>query len=442
MAPMPTHPPLSADEFAACMARLGPFEARPAVAVAVSGGADSLALALLAAEWAGGRGGEAVALTVDHRLRPDSGDEAARVAAWLQGRGIRHHILRWDGPKPDSDLQAAARTARYRLLGEWCARHGLLHLLLAHHRGDQAETVLLRLGRGSGVEGLAAMTMVQGTAWGRLLRPLLDTPGERLAATLSSRGQAWVEDPSNRNAAFARVRLRQLAPVLAAEGITVERLAATARRMGRARAALERSVAELAARTVMFHPAGFARVGAKAFAAAPDEVGLRLLARLVLAVGGGEYTPRLERLERLYREVRGGLPAARTLAGCRVVPQGAGLLVCREPAKVAAPVALVPGALLCWDGRFRVEVAADAPTGLMLGALGPRGWSRVVAAMKPHRPPPLPAAIRPTLPVLFGEDGISAVPYVGYNVDTVRATLRSMVLAPALPLTVAGHCLV
>ncbi|TAN55437.1 MAG: tRNA lysidine(34) synthetase TilS, partial [Magnetospirillum sp.] len=281
--------PLSADDFAGLMARLGPFESRPRLAVAVSGGGDSLALVLLAAEWAGAQGGEVVAVTVDHRLRPASGEEAARVGHWLGAHGIGHRTLTWDGMKPAADLQAAARRARYELLGAFCRSAGILHLLLAHHREDQAETLLLRLGRGSGVDGLAAMAMDRPTRWGRLLRPLLDTPRQRLRATLSVRGQPWIEDPSNSSAVFARVRLRQLAPALAAEGLGADRLAATARRLARVRDALEQAVAEAACRSVVLHPAGFARCDAAVLARLPDEIGLRLLARLVSVMGGGEY---------------------------------------------------------------------------------------------------------------------------------------------------------
>jgi len=159
-ASVPGAAPLDASGFARLMASLGPFESAPRIAVAVSGGADSLALALLAADWAAAQGGKAVALTVDHGLRPEAAAEARQVRRWLADCGISHFILAWRGPRSGADVQAAARAARYRLMGEWCARRGILHLLLAHHRDDQAETVLLRLARGSGLEGLAAMAPV------------------------------------------------------------------------------------------------------------------------------------------------------------------------------------------------------------------------------------------------------------------------------------------
>lgn len=435
--------PLTAADFAALMAPLGPFEARPVVAVAVSGGADSLCLALLAQDWASGLGGRAVALTVDHGLRPDSSAEAARVGAWLAGRGMEHHILRWDGAKPAADIQAEARKARYRLLEDWCAARGVLHLLLAHHQDDQAETLLLRLARGSGVDGLAAMAAVAETFSLRQLRPLLAVPRARLAATLAARGQDWVEDPSNRNPAFSRARLRALMPALAAEGMGAERLAATARRMARARAALEDDVAAAAARWVAPHPAGHAVVDPTVFRLVAEEVGLRLLVRLVQAVGGGAYPPREDRVVALYGRLRGGLEGGATLGGCRLAPVLGGVLVCREAARMAPPLALVPGQPALWDGRFRLKLAACAPAGLMVGALGPTGWNRVAALMRPRRLPPLPALVRATLPAIYDQLGLCAVPHLGYNrVSTAELGPRWLVAAPAVCLTAGGRRLV
>lgn len=439
-----TATPLSAAEFASLMAPLGPFEPAPLLAVGVSGGADSLALALLADAWARKRGGRAVALTVDHGLRPGSAAEAGAVAAWMSARGITHHVLAWTGRKPAADLQAAAREARHRLLEEWCRSAGCLHLLLAHHRDDQSETVLLRLGRGSGVDGLAAMPPLREGGFVRLLRPLLAVPPARLRATLLQAGQEWVEDPSNRDPRFSRARLRARAGDLAAEGLTPARLAATARRMARARDALDRAVAQAAAAMVRLDPAGWALAAPTAFGDLPEEVGLRLLSRLLLAVGGGSYPSRLDRLEALHAVLRSpGTGAARTLSGCRVVPVPGGLLFCREPARVAAAVALEPGRELVWDGRFRLLVADDAPPGLRLGALGASGWTAVRRAMGRAGPPAVPAPARPTLPAILDQDGVSAVPHLGYNRETAAGrALRWIVAAPANPLTVAGRCLV
>ncbi|MBY0430001.1 MAG: tRNA lysidine(34) synthetase TilS, partial [Rhodospirillales bacterium] len=320
--------PLEAGEFAGLMPACEPF---PKLAVAVSGGADSMALALLAAEWTAERGGGVTALTVDHGLRPESAAEAAQVGLWLAARGISHAVLRWEGDKPASGVQEAARKARYGLLLDWCRRHGVLHCLLAHHRDDQAETLLLRLSRGSGLDGLAAMAVVSETETARLLRPLLGVPPQRLRATLRARGQDWIEDPGNRNPAFARVRLRGLLPELEPEG-----LAESAAALRQTRCHLETECAALLARHVEPSVLGFAWVAPEIFSA-PRELARRALGRLLACYGGAAYAPRRERLDRLLEELRHGLDGARTLGGCMVAPRRGRLLVCREDRNLAPP---------------------------------------------------------------------------------------------------------
>ena len=158
---MSTTKPLTLAEFSAALAWIGHWEHEPFLAVAVSGGADSLALTLLADRWARERGGQICALTVDHRLRPESGEEIRRLQGWLSARAIRHEILAWSGDKPVTGIQEAARAARYALLDDWCRAHGCLHLLTAHHREDQADTYLLRRRAGSGANGLAGMSAIR-----------------------------------------------------------------------------------------------------------------------------------------------------------------------------------------------------------------------------------------------------------------------------------------
>src|SRR5947207_5334954 len=200
--------PLTLGELSAALAAIGGFEARPFITVAVSGGPDSLALAILADRWAREHGGQLVALTIDHRLRPESAEEAQIVGGWLAARGIAHHVLVWADPKPATGVQEAARAARYRLLAGWCREQGCLHLLTAHHREDQAETYLIRRRAGSGVDGLAGMSAVREVAGVRLVRPLLAVPKARLVALLAAERQPFLSDPSNRNPAFERARLR------------------------------------------------------------------------------------------------------------------------------------------------------------------------------------------------------------------------------------------
>jgi tRNA(Ile)-lysidine synthase len=429
--------PLSANEFAALMARFTPFEPSPHLAVAVSGGADSMALTLLADEWGRANGGAITALTVDHRLRAESAAEAVQVGAWLARRGIAHSILTCPSePGGTGGIQAAARAARYALLEEWCRANGVLHLLLAHHRDDQAETLLLRLARGSGLEGLAAMAGVVERADCRLLRPLLGMPHARLVATLAAIFQPWIEDPSNHDRAYARVRLRESATALAESGLSPARLAAAAARLGKARSTLETEVATLLAAAVELHPAGFARLDQTRLTAAPSAVGRRGLAAVLGAVGGAPFAPRSGRLDRLYDKLCQGLTGGRTLGGCRLVPRRGGVLVCREPAATAPSVAAVPGNIVYWDGRFRLRLAAEAPRGLSLGALGAAAVDAVGA---------VPAAVRPSLAALSDQKAVVAVPALGYLRGDFEGSwlgASSLSFRPTRPLTRASFTVV
>ena len=406
--------PLDRDEFDTKLGPLGPFEPAPLFAAGVSGGADSLALALLLSEWAKRRGGTCVCLVVDHGLRVESRREARWTADQLTLRGISAHVLTWRGQKPAANRQAAARAARYRLMADWCRRRGVLHLALAHHRDDQAETFVLRLARGSGLEGLAAMAPISPLAELCVLRPLLEVPKSRLVATLCAREQSWLDDPSNRDRAFSRVRWRRLMPSLAAEGLSGQRLAATATHLARARASLEQAVADLTARCLTLHPAGFAWLDLPALVAAQSELALRALARLLTCLGGADYAPRWQRLERLYGRMLAGDFRGATLAGCRLRADRDGrLLVVREPAKIPA-VPVVPGERLLWDGRFRLQVPRSAgPEPLTLAALGRDGWQQVKNSRPGAEFRAIPVLARPTLPALWSAGEPIWVPHLG-----------------------------
>jgi tRNA(Ile)-lysidine synthase len=410
----PEAEPLTAAEFERLMQSVGPFEGEPRVAVAVSGGGDSMALALLAAAWSKGRGGEIVALTVDHGLRPEAAAEARRVARWLKPHGIAHRILRWRPPAAlVSGVQAAARDARYRLLTDWCRRRGILHLALAHQQEDQAETFLLRLDRGSGLDGLAAMAPVAERDGVRLIRPLLPVPRARLRATLQDMRQPWIDDPSNENPAHARIRMRRLLPVLAADRVDAARLAETAAHLGRARAAFDDRVAALLARAAALFPAGYLRLDPASLRDAPADVSLRALARCLVTVGGGGYGPRRERLERLHAAIRAGrLGGGATLAGCRVLPRRGALLICREPALVVEEVPLAPGGSVLWDGRFEIRLSKGSGSRLVVRRLGTIGWATLAAAHPELRRSPIPPAVRPSLPALWAADKVVAVPHL------------------------------
>ena len=336
-------------EFQAAMARCLAQGAPWPGAVAVSGGGDSKALMLLLADWARSAARSApVILTVDHGLAPNSARTAAAVVASARHHGLEAHRLAWKGAKPDADIEAAARVARYRLMGEWCEAHGVKGLYVAHTLEDQAETFLLRLARGSGLDGLAAMRTrspfpLQGFDRLCVVRPLLDIQRDHLRAWLAARHEDWSEDPMNGDPRFARVRIREALPALAALGLSPQRLAAAAQHLSRARDALEDATGELLEAACRFETDRVLVDGAR-LAAAPPEVGLRALAHVLSRVSGEAYRPRFERLERLYRAIREGeLKSARTLHGCRIgrAPRIASifgpftLIVVREPGRRA-----------------------------------------------------------------------------------------------------------
>ncbi len=443
---------LSRDDFGRLMEGLGPFEPNPTLAVGVSGGADSLALTLLLSDWLAERGGSLLALTVDHGLRSGSAREAAEVGTLMRRLGIAQETLRWRGEKPAASRQAAAREARYALMTRACEKRGILHLALAHHQEDQAETFLLRLGRGSGLDGLAAMAPLAETAGLRLLRPLLTVPKAKLEQSLRQRHITWAEDPSNEDGAYARVRLRRLLPDLAREGLTAGRVGTASRHLGRARAALETDVAALLARAARPHPAGFVSLSPAILAAAPGEVSLRALARCLMIVGGGAYTPRLDRLERLHGQLDAGLQRGVTLGGCRILAQGEAWLIVREAGRCAEE-SLAPGESLLWDGRFELSLgrrrgaAVGSKSGkLTVGPLGSAGWRQLAAALSPSKSQAaglVPQAARAALPALSDRKGLVAVPLLGYfRGGTAAKRLIRCRFAPTNGLTGAAFTVV
>jgi tRNA(Ile)-lysidine synthase len=290
----------------------------------VSGGGDSIALMHLLRNWAKReRRDPPVVLTVDHGLQPSSALNARKVLRWARDFGLKAHLLTWDGPKPRSDLEAKARQARYQAMGEWCRKHGVATLYVGHTRDDQAETFLLRLARGSGLDGLAAMRAVSlypvpGFEELRVVRPLIDFERDTLRALLSERGQEWIEDPMNFDPRFSRVRIREAMETLKSAGLTAARVASAASHLGRAREALDDVTAAVIRRAC--RPDGDAvLVETAALSSAPREVGLRALARVLMGVSGQGYRPRFERLEHLFDLiVSGELGSGRTLHGCRI----------------------------------------------------------------------------------------------------------------------------
>ena len=398
-----TRPPPDGDEFAARMAPLGPFEPRPRLAVAVSGGADSLALALLAAGWAQARGGAVLGLIVDHGLRAAAAREAADAAICLETQGIPARILRLAQLAPGAGLAARARAARYAALAGACRDAGIVHLLLGHHAADQAETVLLRALSASGPAGMAGMAALSESGGLRLLRPLLGLAPARLRALLVSRGLDWAEDPSNADPRATRARLRHQRADRAGDGPATLALCAAARSAAGARAASEAEIASVLAARAELRPEGFALLD-------PAPLPPAALGALLRAIAGAAQMPARAGLATLA-----AAPRPATLGGARLMQAGrlcpGRLLVLREAARMEPPVPAGPGAV--WDGRFRLTCATDPgrepPAGTRLGPLG------AAAAARLRGRSDLPAAVLATLPALWRDGALLAVPAIGYD---------------------------
>lgn len=432
-----------AQRFADAMGQLLGPDFPSDIGLAVSGGGDSMAMLYLAHNWTRDYGVRLWVVTVDHGLRPESASEADLVASECALLGWPHATLRWhrDGT---GNVQDAARRARLSLIDRWRGR--VRHVLFAHTLDDQAETVLMRLARGSGVDGLAAMRTrrevfphavgipaldradVDGTLPPRdnertgfwVLRPCLDMHRDDLrhyARTLKGR---WVDDPSNEDRGYDRVRIRHLLRSLREEGITTTALADTAQRLGRARDGLQARLVEAARKLCSSAPLGQVRIDRDGFAALDDETRLRLLTAALCYAASSEYRPRAASSEALLAKLLSG--GGGTLHGAEVLVEKAHLRVCREAAAVRDAVSH-PGAL--WDGQWMLEGrGADLPEGSQVRALTEHGWRQVTEngqAQVPHR-----AALG--LPALWQDDRVIACPAVGFATDI---TARRYVLGRA-----------
>lgn len=425
---------LSITEFSDLMRAAGPFPGDIAVAVAVSGGADSMTLLSLAHDWAAETGATLTALTVDHGLRPEAGAEAAQVAAWCAAHGIAHETLVWTGDKPGKGLQAAARAARYALLHEWCHARLYTEMLVAHSENDQAETFLMRMSRGSGIDGLAAMPLVSDRNGVRLIRPLLTVSRARIEATAAARSLATVSDPSNRDRRYARVRMRDKLKLLETHGVSAAAIAGTARVFGNMRAARERAIATLAGDIAVLHPQGYASIARAGLTAAepksnPEsgsesaaELTRGLIAAILMSVGGLDYPPRRERLARLMAAILQNVDfRPRTLGNCVISSRGEDLFIRREHRTIRHVIPVEPGRRVIWNGRFALEFAAISAieaARYRICALGEDGWRHIVS-LSDRRDlagfREIPGPVRYALPAVWHDEKVVEVPHLRYQ---------------------------
>lgn len=400
---------------------LGPFSPTPHLAVAVSGGADSMACALLADQWARARGGSITALTVDHGLRPESQAEAHRVAQWMRARGIAHHILTPPRTDASNNLQEEARTRRYTALAEWCRTNEVLHCLIAHNAGDQRETIAHNIARGATADGASGMSAVRNYHGIRFLRPLLTVEKAALKNFLHSRAAGWIEDPSNTNTKFARVRTRTM---LQQNDAQAQELSQRARHEGTARHTRDNHLAALAAHHVMLHPAGYAELPWKAWAHLEPTLATQLLADLLTTISGNTTRPRASDTARLHAALHTDTKR-RTLHGCEITRRHDTLRIARETARTATPTPLRGHGTLYWDNRFRVHYTLPDAPGYEIAALSTR-----VKSLRPAESLPL------STPALWHLDRCLLLPHM--LVEQLPASVTARIgFAPAKPLAAA-----
>ncbi len=399
-----------------------PLRAYATVAIAVSGGGDSMALLHLYSQWCASvdhapvdpvsvapisadpsakRSAHRSAvtppftsliLTVDHQLRPGSADDAEIVAGAARQLGWPHETLPWFGNKPPSSIQAAARDARYRLMTDRLRDlPGPVALLTAHTRCDQAETVLMRLARGSGIAGLSGMERVRPLLDNPridLVRPLLTIPGQRLRAWLTARGIGWIDDPTNRNLAHERPQFRAARRELEALGLTGEAITRSADRLRRADRAVVWATKNLAETTVTEIAGVCAKVTAAPFTAAPAELRIRLLGALLARYGGQHPSPLLSEIERLDAALSAhAQPVSEkwTLGGCIIISRDGLITIHRELGRAPLPqMTLSPGQTAVWDDRFTVFLPATVECPETVAALSVQQWSSISAMVAPY----------------------------------------------------------
>jgi len=399
------------------MAALEPFQPAPRLGIAVSGGADSMALALLADAWVRPRGGSVRGLIVDHGLRPESGAEAGQTASRLLTRGIPCRVITLRDLAHGPAIAERARIARYRVLFAACAEAGILHLLTGHHAEDQIETLMIRVLGGSASAGLAGMPLAAETLTVRLIRPLLGVPPGQLRRFLAIEEMDWAEDPSNRNPRALRARLRLRGGTRTPEA-TAALLGAIAE-AGHQRAIAEASSSRALAAGVAIRPEGFAVLAGGPL---PPEA----LAALARVIGGGHYAAGAGQIASLASR-----PRAATIAGVRLLPAGRlgpGWLLAREVAAMAPPVPAKPGAV--WDNRFRLPVQAVPGQGTTLGPLGDD-------AARFRRQSLLPDAILRTLPAVRRGNVLVSVPHLSYP-DPVACDSTPVLFSPVQPVSGAA----
>jgi len=413
--------PIGAEEFSALMRGFAPFSKK--IALAVSGGPDSMALAYCVQKW--GKA-DCIAFIVEHGLREESATEAKEVKKRLHKLGVSAEILTWRHGEIRSRLHEVAREARYRLLIDACKKHGVKDLLMAHQAEDQAETVLMRLAKGTGIDGLAGIPPQSRRDDIRILRPLLSFSKNRLIATCKKARIQTVTDPSNAKAKYARGRLRKIMPLLDKEGLTIERLTALSNRAREAKDALDGATHDFLNKSAHIEIGGFVLLDREALRSIPRAIAMRALGACLRFVHEGEHPPDYDSLASVVDMLLGESGKTRTIHGCMISPSEKQVTILREPAAAKEEIPIGPRQTVLWDKRWLVTASAKASPGTIRALGNPP--HEILDALAPGLRKQIPQGrIRASLPAIWKNGELSALPSFEKN-DFFKADLSKKVL--------------
>ncbi|MBS0185596.1 MAG: tRNA lysidine(34) synthetase TilS [Proteobacteria bacterium] len=421
-------------EFERLMEKVGPFESSPSFAIALSGGVDSLALALLLKRWIKKNSGVLFSLTVDHGLRPEASQEAQQVSQWMKQHSIPHTILQWRGPKPKTHLQEKARLMRHELLESYCRDNKIQHLFFAHHQADQQETFLLRFLQKSGIDGLSGMAFVRETPFVRKLRPLLKISKERFYVTLEEFQQPFIKDPSNQNLKFRRVQLREQKEDFDALGISGDVIETLIEKSSWVREALEKETIKALFEAVFVSELGYASLDLKKFRTFSFEIARRVLERIIFMIGGKPYAARSASLLPLVKLFQTNSPESfiKTLNSVLLKKKHDILFVMKEPCRSSEKYSFSKikelsnnQGFFVWEDRFLVKIKDISLLGnRFLKPLGKKGilFLKKEGFLTKERksdnndlPLDIHDTILETLPSLWENEKLLSVPHLGWG---------------------------
>lgn len=406
------------------------------IAIAVSGGADSTALALLLKHSK--RKFDITAITINHNLRPESKKEAEIVDTQMKSLGITHKTLEWKHQGIKSNIQKQARSARQKLLTDYCKSKGIEYLFVAHNKNDVAETFLMNMLRGSGVYGLSSIANKTIYNDINILRPLLSTHKNELKHFLKSQNLTWIEDPSNQNSDFLRTKIRSLMnskemkDIIDDPNMLVDRITLNANNLSRAREALHEIHNNTIEKISTLHKEGYISISLKPFTTLSEEIGLKILASCLTTVSGiQEYTPRMEPLKKLHDNISS--TKIQTLWGCEIVSKNNTIYIYRELGKNKPSLQQLSNSEWLWDGRLKIT----AKTNDTIKSLEPLKPELLNKIQEIHSKK-IPKRIWKTLPLITTYDTKVYVPFLNDG-DSENFSVKFLPLV-SLKKTSFFHC--